>query len=426
MEPHHPKIWLIGASFTTTNLGVNALAEASLKCIFTRWPEAEVILRTKADGQNLTFTLVGKIVTVRKCELEFHKHPFKTNNAYVSLFYALLLKLIPSKRLTTFFKAHNPPFKDLLEADLVVDITAGDSFSDIYGLRSFLFSSLFKWVIILCQRQFIFFPQTYGPFQRSLTQNVARYLLGRASAIYSRDQIGVATVKQLLGPKVQSQIIQFVPDVAFVLDPEPPETSRALAQLATVKAKNNLIIGFNISGLLFNSGERGKAQFGLKDDYVNLVNAIINAFMAIPNTVMFLVPHVYATLDQVESDPKACNELYAHLMDDYPERLFKLTEDFDHRQVKYFICQCDFFMGSRMHACIAAISQCVPAVGIAYSGKFKGVFESVDVGEAVVDLRTQDNPQILAHIEEIFTPPNDYRKITNYCPSHSARSIGIS
>ena len=44
---------------------------------------------------------------------------------------------------------------------------------------------------------------------------------------------------------------------------------------------------------------------------------------------------------------------------------------------KAVIGQCDFFIGSRMHACIAALSQGVPCVGVAYSMKFAGVFDTV-------------------------------------------------
>lgn len=403
MDQKRPKIWLIGASFTTTNLGVSALAESSLKCIFTHWPHADVILRTKEDGETLQFTLADQQVTVRKRELEFHKHPFKANNAYLSLFCALLLKLIPSKRLVAFFKARNPIFKDLIEADFVVDITAGDSFSDIYGMRQFLFNSLFKWIVILCERRFIFFPQTYGPFQRPLSQKIARHLLARATAIFSRDQMGLTVVKQLLGQGAARKIIQFVPDVAFILDAEKPQASLALSQLTNAKAEQSLIIGFNVSGLLFNSGQKANTQFGLKDDYTVLVNQIIHLFMAYPNTILFLVPHVYATPNHVESDPRACRKLYAELATHYSGRLFVVDENFNHRQVKYFIGQCDFFMGSRMHACIAAISQFVPAVGIAYSRKFVGVFESVGIDHAVADLRTQNNQQLLTHIKQTFS-----------------------
>jgi polysaccharide pyruvyl transferase WcaK-like protein len=41
-----------------------------------------------------------------------------------------------------------------------------------------------------------------------------------------------------------------------------------------------------------------------------------------------------------------------------------------------------------MHACIAALSQGVPTLGLAYSDKFAGVFETVGLRSCVADLRT--------------------------------------
>jgi len=55
----------------------------------------------------------------------------------------------------------------------------------------------------------------------------------------------------------------------------------------------------------------------------------------------------------------------------------------------------NFFVGSRMHACIAALSQCVPAVGLAYSDKFLGVFESAGVGESTIDLRKASVDEVI-------------------------------
>jgi polysaccharide pyruvyl transferase WcaK-like protein len=62
--------------------------------------------------------------------------------------------------------------------------------------------------------------------------------------------------------------------------------------------------------------------------------------------------------------------------------------------MKYLIGQCDFFIGSRMHACIAALSQGVPAVGLAYSRKFLGVLRSIGVENLAVDLRECDIEKI--------------------------------
>ena len=76
---------------------------------------------------------------------------------------------------------------------------------------------------------------------------------------------------------------------------------------------------------------------------------------------------------------------------------------YDHRQIKYIIGLCDFFLGSRMHSCIAALSQMIPTTGLAYSKKFFGVFDSIGIGDLVIDLRTETEGSILASVEAAFS-----------------------
>jgi colanic acid/amylovoran biosynthesis protein len=51
-----------------------------------------------------------------------------------------------------------------------------------------------------------------------------------------------------------------------------------------------------------------------------------------------------------------------------------------------------------MHACIAAVSQNVPAVPMAYSDKFVGVMQTVGIESNVVDLRKMNEEEILSVI----------------------------
>jgi polysaccharide pyruvyl transferase WcaK-like protein len=381
-------------------MGVRALGESSIKCIFAHWPDARVILRTEEDEVPPTFTFKGQEFSVENKNLWFGRNIFKPQNVYVLLMYALLLKVIPASWLKKALMARNPYFKDIMETDIVVDITAGDSFSDLYGMRRLIFGSLFKWLFLLCGKKFVMLPQTYGPFNKFISKVIARSVLARTTAIYSRDREGVEYVRTLLGKAADKMTIQFIPDVAFVLDAEKPD-STVIEKLESAKAAGHVIVGFNISGLLYNDAE-AKRQFGIKSDYQQLVSEIIQLFMAYQNTVVVLVPHVFAKTGRIESDPDACRQVYKLLADKYPNKILLTEETLDHKQVKYLISRCDFFLGSRMHSCIAAISQSVPAIGLAYSGKFIGVFDSVGVGESIVDLRTQDEQQILASVQEIF------------------------
>jgi polysaccharide pyruvyl transferase WcaK-like protein len=55
-----------------------------------------------------------------------------------------------------------------------------------------------------------------------------------------------------------------------------------------------------------------------------------------------------------------------------------------------------------MHACIAALSQNVPTVSIAYSRKFIGVMQTIDIPDLVADPRYLGKAHIVKLIEDLF------------------------
>ncbi|MFP5268835.1 polysaccharide pyruvyl transferase family protein [Coleofasciculus sp.] len=395
MKNKSPKIWLMGASLETPNMGVNALSEASLKCIFTQWHDAEVILRTVVDESDQKITIGGRDIWIKNRALWTGINLSKPNNVYVLIIYALLLKLLPFKGFQQFLERTNLYFKELMEADLVADITYGDSFSDLYGMSRFRSDAFLKILVILCQKKLILLPQTYGPFKSPVAKALVKYILKQATLIYSRDKNGVEYTKELLGSAAENKSIIYIPDVAFVLEPDKPDVP-IIKQLEKLKEQGKVIIGLNISGILYNGGQKADQQFGLKGNYRELPGKIIKYFMEQKDTIVILVSHVYG------EDNQACQTVYDQISGDYPERVLLVEDKLNHKQVKYLIGCCDFFLGSRMHSCIAAISQCVPAIGLAYSGKFIGVFESAGVGNYVVDLRTEDEQKILSQVEKKF------------------------
>lgn len=406
MKQHPLQFWLLGATFETKNLGVSALAESSLKCFFTHWPDSEIILQAYSKEPPYQFLVKDKKIEIQRVQfLSGIRCLVKPNSIYKLIAYAFFYKMLPFQGFRNFLKKINPCFQKIIETDVVIDITGGDSFSDLYGIRRLISTSLPKWLFVLCQKKFIFLPQTHGPFRSTLSKWIARYLLNHAVMIYSRDQLGVDRVKELLGHSAEKKV-RFIPDVAFVLDPQVFE-SPLIERLKESKQTGHLLIGLNISGLLYKSKIETQQLFGLEGDYRELIHQIINLFMAYPNTAIVLVPHVFAEGNMNENDIPVCQSVYTEIIQQYPERVFLSGNDIDHKQVKYLIGHCDFFLGARMHACIAAISQCIPALAMAYSGKFIGVFESAGVGEFVVDLRTEDKDKILSHIRHTFEQRTD-------------------
>lgn len=407
------KVCLLGPSFDTGNLGVNALVEASIKVIVHRWSDAQITLlgsgRVDCDYK---LPLFGRDIKVKSLPIRFSKSVWLPNHFLTLFFYAILLKVFPDSRMRDALAGRNPYLRAVLEADMVADITGGDSFSDMYGMRTFAIGYLRKSLIKLFGKKLVLLPQTYGPFHMRLTKVLARRVINYATLVYSRDKKGLDIITALIGDEKASEKAKFVPDVGFLLDPGRPK-GEEIELFEKLKSKHKTLVGLNISGLLNRACEAGNNTFNLKIDYLALIDSIVEYLMKRQDTVILLVPHVVPLCKPDTSSSKnvhkkgckeqldsvACDRLYNRVAGKYPDRVFMVRGCYNHNETKYIIGLCDFFIGSRMHACIAALSQGIPVLGVAYSGKFHGVFESVGVVDCVADARNLDENGILEKLE---------------------------
>jgi len=404
------RIGLLGASFDTGNMGVGALAESTIKCIIHRWPDAEVTLLDSGSAVGEHRLKVGdRTLRIRKLPIRFCRNIFLENHFLALCFYGFLFKVFRWEKFKQFCSRRNASLRCVIQSDMVADITGGDSFSDIYGMRRFIIGFLRKWLVLLFNKELVMLPQTYGPFKRPLTRAMARYILKRAELIYSRDRAGVEYVNALLN-SCRNGKVRFVPDVAFVLDARKPE-HLGIEPSTDLRAQHSIVIGLNVSGLLFNGGYTRDNMFGLRSNYRELIHAVIKMVLEDERAAVLLVPHVFPPEGlECESDLYASRQVLQELGEKYTGRVFHVRGEYDQSEIKYIIGLCDFFIGSRMHSCIAAMSQCIPAVGIAYSKKFSGVFESIGLKNCVVDARNCGEKQVLEKVEFVFEHRNEIRE----------------
>ncbi len=249
-------------------------------------------------------------------------------------------------------------------SDLILDISAGDSFADIYGGPRFLIQSATKLLALRTRASLILSPQTLGPFERPWTRHLAAHIMRRARWTFARDHLSAEAARSL---GVTARLDEAI-DVAFRLPFEAPP-----------RPPNGPVrVGLNVSGLLF----RGGADFRLTVDYPFFVRRLLTELNRRPGHEIWLVPHVLAPDhpdDDVTVSRDLCNEFPA----------VRLAPPFRSSiEAKSFIAGLDFFCGARMHACIAAFSSGVPVVPFAYSRKFQGLFHTLGYLR-LVDGRTE-------------------------------------
>ena len=396
--PGKPVCCILGASFGTRNLGVNALASSTVASILCSFPEARIFFLDYGKSPATYQVRHGQgVANVELVNLRFSWRLHLRNNIARLLATALVLKLVPSKNVRQRLIARNPYLRAIQEADIIGSLAGGDSFSDIYGLRRFFYVSLPQLLVLLLDKPLTLLPQTLGPFNGFTARTVGGFIMRRAEQVYARDRESLEEVRALLG-RSQSKLA-FSYDMAFLLEPVAP--CKKNGWLAD-NGDPTPLVGFNVSGLLYRGGYTGNNMFGLKSDYQELVRRIIRYFIEQKGARVVLVPHVFGSADDRESDLAANAAIGHELGNQYGGKLQVISEECDEHEMKYLIGQCDFFLGSRMHACIAALSQGVPAVGLAYSKKFLGVLRTIGAEGLVADLRGLEASQIMALVEEAY------------------------
>lgn len=371
------KIILAGASLNSGNKGVNALTRGQIMLILDKYGiDTEIII--------LSYTVSDKVIN----EVKYRN---KTKS---------IIEIPCGKKslLEGYIKSNmgfeNYIIKEIKSANEIWDISEGDSFSDIYGIKRFTQHSLIKLITIKLNKKLIIMPQTLGPFNRRIVKSVATRILNKSNYVFVRDELSKKIAKEELGIK---RSIKFIPDMAFYMQPD-----NELSIDRFIENKNNIKVGINVSALLYNGGYNGKNMFNLKVNYKELVDKLIEKFATMDSTEVILIPHVMTKEFEVEDDFRVCKKIAQELSEKLNIKVKTIDKYYREDELKAIISGCDFFVGSRMHACIGAISTHVPTAPIAYSRKFIGIWDKIGLAECVTDPREHSEAKILESILKSF------------------------
>lgn len=393
------RLAILGTSVSSGNRGVMALG-ASLVGLCARMVGAENLLLMQGHHQRclVEYRVDGKRVNVPLINYRMSPKAKLKDHLFWIVVASILYRVCGSKGLRKALARYMPWIRALEEADIVGDVRGGDSFSDIYGMGRFLIGFLAAWTAVLVKGSIVQFPQTFGPYKNPISRFLAKYLLRRSSLIMARDKESQRLAQNYVGKRRQ---VLLCPDVAFSLEAVKLENVVTDPPLNASGVPQDLI-GLNVNGLMYNGGYSRNNMFGLKMDYRALLPRLVEALLAEHQGELWLVPHAYAPAGNVESDPEACEKVRSSLPSALKQRVRIVTGNYDCYELKGLIGNCDFFIGSRMHSCIAALSQGVPCVGIAYSRKFEGVFDTVGLGDWVVDGRKVGNQEAITRVLALY------------------------
>lgn len=346
-----PSIVLSGAVLNSDNLGCVALTYSAVKML------NEVALRL---GTDFSYTILELSHDKERCD---RSRKLMCDRLGVS---PATIEVIPMgssmsvKAKCRHYFENRAMHARVKNALALFDLTAGDSFSDIYGMERLKRYAEPMEYAIDSGTPLVLGPQTFGPFNTGGGRMLAKRVFDGSALAVARDKLSAQCFHEVCGKDACVST-----DLAFGL----PFDSNALELSRT----DVPCVALNASGLLYDdSFENTVKAFDLRVDYREFVHRVIEGLLA-DGCQVHLVPHVGADVAVNRVLSERYRDVIAHPLADTPV------------DIKNFICRMDLLIGSRMHATIAALSSGTAVVPVAYSRKFGGLFEGVGYGH-VVDL----------------------------------------
>lgn len=374
------KITFLGMGLDSPNKGVNALCIGATEVVSKSYKFNEIFLisfrkNTPTKEYNLS-TSYGDVKIINKF--------FTKKDLIIALKDTLLFKLFKINPKSELCKV-------IVNSDIIFDLNEGDSFSDIYGLKRIIRHFLDSFISLSYNKKLIFLPQTIGPFKTSLGTKMGLYILKRLEKLYVRD----TKAKDFL----ESNKLEYIETIDLAVYMKPKEVNYKIPE-------NSIFI--NINGLMyFNNYASLANQF---NEYKNLLLEIVDYFKSLEKTIVF-IPHTYDTINTMEEDDLvAINDF---INTNNIENVTVIDQEFDAQELKYLISKSEFFIGSRMHSCIAALSTSITTIGLSYSYKFNGTFSMFNVPDTVIELNNIKNNEvnsILQKIKKIYENKKIYEK----------------
>lgn len=379
-------IVLAGAAPDTGNHGVTALCHSAVLGLQERGIEEFTIFDHGAGlGPAGDESLVGTACT-KGLAFKAGKRVYQGANMHHA-------------RLKQLMGLSSPALNAMYAADAVVDVSGGDSFTDLYGSARFDQVILPKLMALDARVPLILLPQTYGPFRSARSRRIAKHILRNCTLAFARDVNSLNQLKTLLGVNFDEHRHRLGVDLAFGLP-----MSRQPGDIRTE------IAGINVSGLLWNHPDEARDRFDLKADYKASLIRLCRYILNTSDLDILLVPHVTPS-DEGESDLVASRALKEMLPDNLQARI-KIEEVAQTpAALKGVIANTSWFAGARMHATIAALSSSVPVANMAYSQKALGVFDCCGAAPHVYDMREQSTAGLVQNLIEDFESRHQQKEL---------------
>lgn len=300
--------------------------------------------------------------------------------------------------------------QEFASADIIIDLGGELYSSDNNPWLRLMKHSAELLTARLLGKPVIIFAVSYGPFHPRLILLLARFTLNRATLITTREQLSNEYLQEI-GVKKELLVATACP--AFLFEPASQERAKEILLHEGIDKSNRPLVGVTLAGYNLYSYHTWGIPPTFKDlsSYAPAVKYLLDELKA--NVI--LIPHVYRTNQWTGEyihgpDYVILQHLYQLVDGDkYSGRIKLVNGAYSASEIKSVIGQLDLFVTGRLHAGIAALSQAIPTVLLAYGRKHYGVAKLLNQERYVCTGR--DPEEIISAVRTAWENREEIRKM---------------
>lgn len=298
---------------------------------------------------------------------------------------------------------NNKKLREYSSADVIIHLGM-DLYSDDFGLRTIIEHSKDLLLGVMLGKPVVMWAESIGPFKSRVTRWLAKFTLNRVSLITVREEISNQHLEEVA---VNKPPIYITADPAFLTDPAPEGCVQTILEEEDLSDSKRPLIGMCLTYLpsrvvrksrkftfmeslyrtlqytlpegLFKvivkvaSQTRFYSPAAIKQNsYIKSMAQVADYLVERLNATIVLMPHIQGT-GLLVTERAIHEEVWQQT--NHKDNIRLVAYEYTAQEIKGIIGQCELFIGGKMHSNIAALSQCIPTVGLAYSYKFEGIME---------------------------------------------------
>ena len=281
-------------------------------------------------------------------------------------------------------------FRQYAEADLVVAAGGGYLYTRsawrgnlmlLITVFSFRFGSLLGKPVYL-------YAQSIGPFEAEFQAALVRCALQRTRLILVREEISMGFVASWKLPCP----VRMAGDAAFLL---PTTAERDLAARLPPSRRR---VGMTV--------RQWSKKVEEQEHFEAAITQLIDWIVASGESLVVLIPQVtFAAWE--DDDREVMRRIYAQVH--AKNRVVLIEDDLSALRVKALCGEMDFFIGTRMHSNLFALSMEVPAIAIGYQPKSLGIMRQLGLERWVIPWEGVTLERLQAGFEDLVQKAEEVR-----------------